>query len=107
MTKVSKRSPACKVSRRVELLRPAGPGGLAVLRLAAGPDEGTYWVRRIGSDIGGEAFEVIKQGAGEDGRYHVRLDGGHSTCECRGFLRWNKPCRHIWGCERASARGWL
>jgi hypothetical protein len=41
MTKVGKRAPACKVSRRVELLRPAGPGGLAVLRLAVGPDEGT------------------------------------------------------------------
>lgn len=121
MTTYMKRAPQTKVGRQIVLLRPAGPGGLACVRLTVGKDSADYLIRRIESQIGGEAFEVVKVGETEpgEGRYHVLLKGEHSTCECKGHLRWSAPrvvdgvvvpgtvCRHIWGCERASARGWL
>lgn len=27
--------------------------------------------------------------------YHVNLNGNDSTCDCMGFLQWQKPCKHI------------
>jgi hypothetical protein len=28
--------------------------------------------------------------------YDVSIDAeGHPACECRGWLRWHKPCRHL------------
>lgn len=27
--------------------------------------------------------------------YDVHVDGHGPHCECLGFLRWNKPCKHI------------
>src|SRR5205823_160442 len=50
-----------------------------------------YFLSQILCQLGGRGFELVKH----DGtRYHVRLDGHDSTCECRGFTRWNH-CKHV------------
>ena len=40
--------------------------------------------------------------------YHVHLttDGRHS-CECKGFLRWQKPCKHIGALQALTSAGRL
>src|SRR5262245_34161141 len=35
------------------------------------------------------------------------LPADASTCECLGFLRWNKPCKHIKAVRELIARGLL
>jgi hypothetical protein len=110
MATVAKRTKEAHVSRQVALLRPAGPGGLAHVRLVVGKDAADYLVRRVPSQIGGAGFEFVKQGEvreGEDGRHFVLLAGGHSTCDCRGHLRWGKECRHLFGARVLLSRGWL
>jgi hypothetical protein len=45
-----------------------------------------------------KAYRMAKLGPkGErDAGYDVSISAeGHPNCECRGWLRWNKPCRHL------------
>jgi hypothetical protein len=66
-----------------------------------------YLLDRIPSDFG-TAFLVEKRdySAEEEHRYHVNLNGDHSSCECKGFLRWNH-CRHIEGLAALCVAGRL
>lgn len=32
---------------------------------------------------------------GDDTSYDVHVDEHGPQCQCLGFLRWNKPCKHI------------
>ncbi len=41
-----------------------------------------------------KAYRLSKQG-GDRAIYDVRLDEHGPHCECLGFLRWNRPCKHI------------
>jgi hypothetical protein len=109
MVKTIRKVPECKAARQVALLRPAGPGGLAHVRLVVGKDSADYLVRRVPSQIGGTGFEFVKQSEaeGDDGRHYVLLAGGQSTCDCRGYLRWGTECRHLFGARVLLRRGWL
>jgi hypothetical protein len=109
MGRVNKRSLACKVSRRVELLRPAGPGGLARVRLVTTKDAADYLARRVRSDIGGAGVEFVRLGEVEEGtgRYHALLAGADSSCECRGYLRHGTECKHLFAAWVLLSRGWL
>lgn len=59
----------------------------------------TYAVVELPTDRG-RAFRLEKvpgEAVGDDPEalnYDVQL-GPQCQCECRGFLRWRKPCRHI------------
>jgi hypothetical protein len=41
-----------------------------------------------------KAYRLQKQG-GDGACYDVRLDEYGPHCECLGFLRWDRPCKHI------------
>jgi hypothetical protein len=41
----------------------------------------------------------------EADHYDVNLSA--STCECKGFLRWNKPCKHLTALRQLFERGCL
>src|SRR4051812_45798464 len=41
-----------------------------------------------------KAYRFLKQG-GDNAVYDVRVDEHGPQCECLGFLRWSKPCKHI------------
>jgi hypothetical protein len=41
-----------------------------------------------------KAYRLRKHG-GDAASYDVRLDSHGAHCECLGFLRWRKPCKHI------------
>jgi hypothetical protein len=45
-------------------------------------------------EVADRAFRLTKVGGDHDG-YDVRVDRHGAQCECMGFLRWNKPCKHI------------
>jgi hypothetical protein len=70
-----------------------------------------YYIRPIPSDFG-RAFLVekflIQDGTDPEAReYHVLLDVERSSCDCRGFLRWGKPCKHLLSVEELVAAGRL
>ncbi len=71
--------------RRQWLLR-IGDTPYAVLRLDADPS------------IASRAYRVQKA-SGEGPVYDVRIDRYGPQCECLGFLRWNRPCKHIRGLQ--------
>lgn len=88
--------PRVKPSRHVRwVVRPTAARPVGTVELCVGKDAGWYWVRRLPSDFGA-AFELSKHSDGST--YHVLLspDDGRHTCECKGFLRWNK-CKHAEG----------
>jgi hypothetical protein len=68
-----------------------------VARITEGGDAADYLVTAMPADFG-RAFEVVKL-CPEEGNptCHVLLaaDGKHS-CECKGFLRWDR-CRRVSG----------
>lgn len=41
-----------------------------------------------------KAYRLKKQG-GDGAVYDVHVNQHGPQCDCRGFLRWNKPCKHI------------
>ncbi len=107
--------------RTIRLLRPPSddvPGKVVIRQRKGRKVETTsYLLKRLESQLGGQAFELAKivRQQSQDGaviftiaeRYHVLLLGEQSTCECKGFLRWNKPCRHIAGLLQLIAQGKL
>ena len=44
--------------------------------------------------VASKAYRLIKQG-GDEAAYDVHVNEHGAHCECLGFLRWNKPCKHI------------
>ena len=46
-------------------------------------------------EVAVKAYRLRKQTGGQE-VYDVRIDPqGYGHCECLGFLRWNKPCKHL------------
>jgi hypothetical protein len=76
-----------------------------ILRLLIGTEAFLYWVEPVATDWG-KGFRLEKFESGDV--YHVHLDPalGHS-CECKGFLRWGKPCKHISAVSALVAAGRL
>jgi hypothetical protein len=55
----------------------------------------------------GRAFQVEKIGLTvNDSPYHVHIDGGRRSCECKGFLR-HGHCKHADGLAALVAAGRL
>jgi hypothetical protein len=44
--------------------------------------------------VASKAYRFIKL-AGDRTTYDVHLGEHGAECECKGFLRWRKPCKHI------------
>jgi len=75
-----------------------------VVALTVGNETAEYFVWPVPSEWG-PAFKVEKLAANAD-VYFVNLDGGQSTCECKGFLRWGH-CRHRDGLQKLADLGQL
>jgi hypothetical protein len=45
-------------------------------------------------DVAAKAYRLRKRGP-EPVSYDVRQTDAGTFCECRGFLRWGTPCKHI------------
>jgi hypothetical protein len=59
-----------------------------------GPD--TYFAvpLRPHPEVASKAFRFLKQ-TGEQDVYDVCLTEHGPECDCRGFQRWRKPCKHV------------
>jgi len=82
-----------KSENRVATLRPIGAA--QVLGLTAGKDTVFYLLTPLAATVGA-GFHLAKadRGDGPGEEYDVLLDGQFSSCECKGFLRWNH-CKHV------------
>lgn len=101
----SLRTPSAR-TRKVKK-RSATINRAAVLTLKEeGRPETNFHLTAMRSDFG-RAYELKKFIAEGGETYHVCMypDGKHSTCECKGFLRWGKPCRHISSLQALIAAG--
>jgi hypothetical protein len=100
--------PVAPILRQVILLRPITGNSPGLIQVTASGTTSRYTVRRMASGIGGRAFELAKQNEDPgDGPYHILVDGDHSQCECRGWLRYGSlhPCRHLWAAATLARRG--
>jgi hypothetical protein len=87
------RKPRPKPERRVNLLLAPTRLMPGIVRIQVGTEPWSdYNLAGIPSDYG-RAFRLVKI-LGPHDRYDVLLHGEHSTCECRGFLRWHH-CKHV------------
>jgi hypothetical protein len=99
------RKPRPKPARTVNLiLAPTAPMP-GIVRITVGEEPWCdYNVARIPSDFG-RAFRLVKI-LGPHDRYDVLLNGEHSSCECKGFLR-HGHCKHVDGLQALVAAGKL
>src|SRR5262245_35492853 len=90
------RKPRPRPARSVSLLvRPEGSVG--VVRITVGDDRADYFLTELAADFGrGFLVEKIGTDSDEPAAYHVNLDGGKRSCECKGFCRWGH-CKHADG----------
>jgi hypothetical protein len=100
------RRPRPKPERRIRLcVRPDGQSA-GVVRITVGQDEADYLLTEIPADYG-RGFQVERVGLDcAEAAYHVNIDGDNRTCECAGFLRWNR-CKHSDGLAALVAAGRL
>jgi hypothetical protein len=99
------RKPRVKPARSIRLVVPMNEQGEnGLLRITVGKDSADYFLARIPADFG-TAFRVEKVGS-EGDAYHVNLNGRQTTCECKGFTRWNR-CKHVDGLTALNAAGRL
>lgn len=69
----------------------------------------TYFVKPLDAhpDVATKAYRLMKQ-TGDKEVYDVRQDPdgreGEVECDCRGFSRWQKPCKH---CRALRAAGMI
>jgi hypothetical protein len=90
------RKPRAKPARSIRLAIPLnaeGRNGIVVITVGRQSDQ--YFVSRIPSDFG-RGFCLEKIGDAESTAYHVNLSDAGNSCECRGFLRWDR-CKHADG----------
>jgi hypothetical protein len=70
-------------------------GNSQVLALTTGKDTVFYKLEALAADRGtGFRLSKADRGDGPGEVYDVLLDGQFSSCECKGFLRWNH-CKHL------------
>lgn len=85
----------------------AREGEFSLLEIFDGkrPAPDYYFLKSIPSDWG-TAFQLEKQDdVGLAEVYHVCLAGHDSTCDCKGFCYYQKPCKHILGLQALTAAG--
>lgn len=111
--KASNRKPTRKKPPRtinwVRRPKPGHPFGVLEIAVGEGKKAQTdlYFARLLDADFG-TAIELSKLSGGEgiQSPYHVNLDHeeGKHSCECAGFLRWDR-CKHVQGLLALEARG--
>ncbi len=74
-----------------------------MVRITVGKEQADYFLTPIPADFG-RAFRVEK--IGQDGRYHVNLDGNNNTCDCPGHEKLGH-CKHADGLAALVAAGRL
>ncbi len=91
---------ACEAQRLAGIRWDADRRTLAITGAKAG-DYCLYWVTPFDAE-GGRGFQLAKIKGGTDPEadaYAVYLPtagtAGHASCECRGWLHYRKPCRHM------------
>jgi hypothetical protein len=102
VTKTRRRVKPARTIRLAVPLNAEGQGG--VVRITVGKESADYLLARVPADFG-TAFRLEKVGAEQDA-YHVNLNGQQSTCECKGFTRWNH-CKHTEGLAALVVAGRL
>ena len=85
------------------MLPVGGPGESGVIEIRQDGKIDRYMVERVASDFG-SGFLLRKMGGEE--AYHVHLNADGHTCECKGFLRWNR-CKHTAGLAALQMAGKL
>jgi hypothetical protein len=91
--------------RTVRISRPPDADGVGVFCIEAGGTSQFYTFLEIRCEIGGRGFAVHRLGQGD--LYHVRVGAPEdASCECLGFLRWNK-CKHTASLTALIKRGAL
>jgi hypothetical protein len=100
-----------QVTRTVRLKLAPSEGGPGIINIVAGKVDQDYFVMPFLTDFG-RGFLLEKTGGMKDDRYHINLNGGHSTCECDGFLHHGmckdgKGCKHIASLAALVAQGEL
>jgi hypothetical protein len=70
-------------------------GTSKVLALTTERDGTSFYRLEVLAADRGRGFRLTKadKGDGETAEYDVNLDGQFSSCECKGFYRWNH-CKH-------------
>ena len=100
------RKPRPKPARTIRLAVPLnGEGKNGVVRIAVGRAADDYLISRVPSAFG-SGFLLEKVGDAEGAAYHVHLSGEGPSCECRGFLRWDR-CKHADGLAALQQHGKL
>lgn len=101
MSAGDRRPSTAKPARIIRLLYWLQDKAIGLIEVEEGKDRDLYAVKKLPSDFG-FAFEVAKHGG--DTPYHVCINAMHSTCECKGFVRWGK-CRHVDGLTALTKAG--
>ena len=103
MTTTTKSRKTTKQQPRIAKLMQLG--NVQVLALTCGKETTFYQLETLLADAG-KGFRLVKAdcGNGPEETYDVHLDGQRSTCECKGFLRWNH-CKHVESLTALSAAG--
>jgi hypothetical protein len=85
------------------LSRQADGEDYGVVRISVGKESRDYFLRELPAEFGDgqHGYELTKLQPGAetaDEVYHILIDHvrGRHTCECLGFLRWNR-CKHARG----------
>jgi hypothetical protein len=100
------RKPRVKPARSIRLCVKPVDGSTGVVRIKVGKDSADYFLTEIPTDFG-RGFRVEKIGLEcQEGAYHVNLEGGNKTCECKGYLKWGH-CKHSDGLAALVAAGRL
>lgn len=99
--KVNRPRPA----RSIRLELPCYGKNSGVVSITVGRQEDKYFVTRVPSEIGGDAYRVEKIGEPASD-YHVRLGAEGHSCECLGFLRHDR-CKHVEGLAALKNAGRL
>jgi hypothetical protein len=100
------RKPRPKPQRSVRLtIKPEGasPG---ILHIRVGKESFDYFLTELPADFG-RGFKVEKVGIdATEPPYHVNVNGGDKTCDCKGHLR-HAHCKHADGIAALIAAGLL
>jgi hypothetical protein len=103
--KPRQRKPRPRPERRIRLcVRPEGLSS-GLVRISVGKDEADYLLTELAADFG-RGFRVEKAGADTEATYHVNIEGGNKTCECKGHSR-HGHCKHADGLAALIAAGRL
>ena len=98
------REPRSKPARSIRLTLKPFEGNPGVVRVTVGKEQADYFVTEIPADYG-RGFKVEKMGD-ESAAYHVNLESGKGTCDCRGHARHGR-CKHHDGLAALVAAGQL